>query len=192
MKLSDYARKLGIHYRTAWEMFKRNDIPNAYQLPSGTIIVPDKLEESAIPNQIVIYSRVSSSENKDNLEKQAERLENYASAKGYKIYKTIKEIGSGLNDKRQKLQQILEDDNWNILIVEHKDRLTRFGFNYLDLLLKKQGKTIEVINESKEEKEDLMDDFVSVITSFCARLYGQRRNKRKTEKLIQELKNDPD
>jgi len=119
-------------------------------------------------------------------------LENYASAKGYKIYKTIKEIGSGLNDKRQKLQQILEDDNWNILIVEHKDRLTRFGFNYLDLLLKKQGKTIEVINESKEEKEDLMDDFVSVITSFCARLYGQRRNKRKTEKLIQELKNDPD
>jgi predicted site-specific integrase-resolvase len=70
--------------------------------------------------------------------------------------------------------------------VEHKDRLTRFGFKYIESLMELQGRKIEVIN-NLDDKDDLIQDFVSVITSFCARIYGQRRSKRSTEKLIKEL-----
>jgi putative resolvase len=72
-------------------------------------------------------------------------------------------------------------------VVEHKDRLTRFGFNYIEQLLKMQSRRIEVINQAENGKEDLVQDFVSIVTSFCARLYGQRRSKGKTERIIAEL-----
>jgi putative resolvase len=196
MRLLDYAEKVGVQYRTAWNQFHRGEIAGAYQLPSGVIVVPDealpdyKPDIVSLPNKVAIYTRVSSSENKDNLDRQAERLQEYSIAKGYQIAKIIKEVGSGVNDNRRQLNKLLQDKSYNRLIVEHKDRLTRFGFNYLELLFKEQGRTIEVVNEADNGKEDLMDDFVSIITSFVARLYGLRRSKRKTEKLIEELKKD--
>ena len=136
----------------------------------------------------IIYARVSSAENKNNLETQCERLRNFASAKGYKIAQEVKEIGSGLNDKRPKLERLLAKDDWDILLVEHKDRLARFGINYLNVLLAKQGKRIEIINDADGNSEGLMQDFVAIVTSFCARLYGLRGSKRKTEKIIEQLK----
>ncbi|GAB4316896.1 hypothetical protein WEU38_16690 [Cyanobacterium aponinum AL20118] len=79
-------------------------------------------------------------------------------------------------------------DDYSLIICEHKDRLTRVGFNYLKVLLNKQGKDIEVVNLAEERKDDLMQDFVAIITSFRARLYSMRRRTRKTECLIQCLK----
>lgn len=76
------------------------------------------------------------------------------------------------------------------MLVEHKDRLTRFGFNYIETLLETKGIKIEIINEAIEEKADLIEDLVSIITSFCARIYGQRRTKRKTEKIIEVIKSE--
>jgi predicted site-specific integrase-resolvase len=73
-------------------------------------------------------------------------------------------------------------DDYKIIVVEHKDRLTRIGFNYLKVLLNKQGKDIEVVNQAEEETEDMMQDFISIITRFCTRIYGLRRRKRKTER----------
>ena len=78
------------------------------------------------------------------------------------------------------------------IIVEHKDRLTRFGFNYIDTLFRQHGRSIEVVNEAANDRDDLMQDFVSIITSFCARLYGQRRSGRKTKRIIRELKDAED
>ena len=75
--------------------------------------------------------------------------------------------------------------------MEHKDRLTRFGYNYLEQLLKMQGRRIEVIDLAENGKEDLIQDFVSIVTSFCARLFGQRCSKRKAEPLIAELSHSP-
>jgi len=83
--------------------------------------------------------------------------------------------------------KLLRDPTINRIVVEHKDRLTRFGYNYIEQLLALQGRQIEVINLAENGKEDLNQDFVSIVTSFCARLYGQRRSKRKTEQLIAEL-----
>jgi len=120
MKLSDYAKKVGISYRTAWRWWKQGDL-KGYQLPSGTIIITD--EDNSKSDLIAcIYARVSSAENKGNLDRQAERLKDYAIARGDKIYKVVKEIGSGLKDNRKQLAKILVDPNYNVLLVEHKDR----------------------------------------------------------------------
>jgi putative resolvase len=86
--------------------------------------------------------------------------------------------------------EILDKDQFDILIVEHSDRLTRFGSKYIELLLKMTGRKLEIVNMVETDEQDLIQDFVSVITSFCARLYGKRRSRRKTEKLIEELKKD--
>ncbi|MEJ5300276.1 MAG: IS607 family transposase [Thermodesulforhabdaceae bacterium] len=188
MKLNEWAKKVGISYRRAWQMFKDGKLPNAVQLPTGTIVVLEEDRQSPRnDNRVAIYARVSSAENKDNLEKQAERLKEYAVAKGYQIVHVVKEIGSGVNDARPKLINLLKKRDYSILIVEHKDRLTRFGFNYLRLLLEEQEKLIEVVNGAEDEKDDLIQDFVAVIYSFSAKLYGLRKAKRKTEKIIEEI-----
>jgi putative resolvase len=189
MKLSDYAQHLGISYQTAWRHFKLGKIPYPTQkLPSGTVIV-DYVQDSSIVmrGNAAIYARVSSAENKDNLERQAERLTAYAIARGYKVQHVVKETGSGLNDNRKKLEALLKKDDYEILIVEHRDRLCRFGSNYLDVLLCRCGVTLDIVNTVEDKRDDLMTDLVGIITSFAARLYGQRRGKRKTEKIIATL-----
>lgn len=189
IKLSQYAKENSITYKTAHNHWKKGIIKGK-QLDTGTVLV--EVIDKISPNDLLVvtYARVSSSENKNNLETQSERLRNYANAKGYKIHKEIKEIGSGLNDNRKKLESILKNEKINVIIVEHKDRLARFGLNYINTLLELQDRRIEIINEVNDSKEDLMQDFVSIITSFCARLYGNRRKNRKTEKLIKELNSD--
>ena len=189
MKLSAYARSLGVSYRTAWRWFKAGKVAG-FQADTGTIIVTEPIVETVptTANQkAVIYTRVSAAENKDNLEGQAKRLMDYCAAKGYQVAAVVKEIGSGVNDTRPKLLKLLTDPTVGQIVVEHKDRLTRFGFNYIEQLLAMQGRKIEVINLAENGKEDLIQDFVSIVTSFCARLYGQRRSKRKTERIIAEL-----
>lgn len=185
MKLSEYARLNSVTYRTAWQWYKDGKIEGAKQLNTGTVVVPD-IKKPVKDEYVVVYSRVSSSENKSNLENQAQRLVDFCLAKGWIIKEVIKETGSGLNDSRKKLLKLLKERKATKIVIEHKDRLTRFGFNYIKELF--DGEII-VVNEAENDKQDLIQDFISVITSFCARIYGQRRSKRKTEKIIQELNN---
>jgi putative resolvase len=187
MKLLDYAKTLGVSYRTAWRYFHSGSIPGAYQMPSGTIIVPEVIIPVADEIKVAVYTRVSSSENKNNLETQSQRVLDYCAARGYQVTHVIKEIGSGVNDKRKKFLSLLTDDSIHIIVVEHKDRATRFGFNYLQEILATKNRRIEVINTAECDKEDLMADLIAIITSFVARYYGQRRATRKTEAIIREL-----
>lgn len=187
MKLSQYAKKVGVTYRTAFRWWQNGDI-KGYQLPSGTIVVTEGEErQESRAGQVVIYARVSSHEHRANLERQAERLEDYCAAKGYQVSRVVKEIGSGVNDNRAKFLALLEDQRIHTIVVEHKDRATRFGFRYLDTLLKGQGRTLEVVNLEENNREDLLTDLVSIIYSLAARLYGQRRAKRKTEAIVKQL-----
>jgi len=186
MKLSHWAKDKGILYHTAWLMFKRGQIVGAYKLPTGTIIIPNEVNKTK-QDRVVTYARVSSSENRDNLESQSKRLTDFCNANGWKTHENIKEIGSGLNDKRPKLLKVLHSGAATKLVVEHKDRLSRFGASYIETACKHFNCEVVYINASQEEREDLIQDFVNVITSFCARIYGQRRSRRKTEQLIQEL-----
>jgi predicted site-specific integrase-resolvase len=189
MKLSDYARQRGITYRTAWNHFKSGKIENAVKdSKSGRIFIAHPKQINL--QKVAIYARVSSNENKNNLDAQAERLKAYSIAKGYQIIHVIKEIGSGVNDNRKKLLTILSKNDWGCLIIEHKDRLTRFGFNYIQTLLEKEGKKIEIVNIAEDDKTDLIQDLVAIVYSFSARMYGLRRSKRKTEKIIECLKQE--
>lgn len=99
----------------------------------------------------------------------------------------VKEIGSGVDDNRPKFLALPADPAISRIVIEHKDRGTRFGFRYIETLLKAYGREIEVVNQADNSTEDLLADLTSIIYSFCARLYGQRRAKRKTEKIVQEL-----
>lgn len=188
MRLSEYAKKNNITYRTAWNHWKSGKL-NGSVLATGTIILEPEKPNNTI-NQAIIYCRVSSSENKSNLEAQADRVQQYCLAKGYKIYKVVKEVGSGIDDQRPQLIKALQDSNYSTMVVEHKDRLSRFSIVYIELLLNSTGKTLEIINYSEDTRDDLMQDFVSIITSFCARIYGINHSKRNTEKLIKEFEND--
>ena len=178
IKISEYAERMSLHIRTAYRYFHLGKIEGFQDEETKTIFIKNpfsekKLFENSNKKRAVLYARVSSSENRANLETQMERLKNYASAKGYRITGEVKEVGSGLNDKRKKLNSILENrENYDFIIVEHKDRLTRFGFNYLEAFMNSHKKGIEVINDVSDNKEDLIQDFISIITSFCARIYG--------------------
>jgi len=186
MKLSQYAKQQGISYSTALRWWHQGVI-RGYQAPSGTIIVEADSKQARAPERVVIYARVSSPEHKENLERQVERLVQYCTVRGYKVAQVVKEIASGVNDSRPKLLALLKDRQATRIVVEHKDRLTRFGFRYLETLLEIQGRTIEVVNVAENDKEDLIADLVAIVYSFTARLYGQRRAKRKTERIVQEL-----
>lgn len=162
MKLPDYAKAIGISYTTAWRWWKANKLPHpARQTESGLIIVdylPQSPSNQAKKNRVAIYSRVSSSENKDNLNRQSERLSEYAIVNGYQIVKNVKEVGSGLNDHRKQLEALLRQDDYDILLVEHKDRLARFGTNYLEVLLLRLGVKLEIVNLVENGKNELMQD----------------------------------
>lgn len=187
MKLSQYAKKVGVTYRTAFRWWQNGEI-KGYQLPSGTIVVTEGEErQESRTGQVVMYARVSSHEHRANLQRQAERLEDDCAAKGYQGSRVVKEIGSGVNDHRAKFLALLEDQRIHTIVVEHKDRATRFGFRYLDTLLKGQGRTLEVVNRAENNREDVLTDLVSSMYSFAAQLYGKPRAKRKTEAIVKQL-----
>ena len=186
MKLSQYAKQQGISYSTALRWWHQGAI-RGYQGPSGTIIVETESKQAEPDARVAIYARVSSAEHKENLERQAERLTQYCTIRGYRVVELVKEIGSGVNENRPKFLSLLRDPLITRVVVEHKDRLTRFGFRSIETLLEIQGRTIEVVNPAENNKEDLLHDLASIVYSICARLYGQGLAKRKTERLVEQL-----
>jgi len=188
MRLSEFAKRNGITYQTAWNWFKAGQIPNAKQFPSGTVIVEDEIiPDPDSPTRACIYVRVSSNQNKKNLDSQAERLRQFCNAKGYMISKVVKEVGSGINDHRRRLSEVLVNPDFDVLVVEHEDRIARIGANYISILLPLTHRRLEVVNQAEDDGSDIMQDFVSIVTSFCARIYGLRRSRRKTERIIREV-----
>lgn len=193
MKLSSYAKELGIHYNTAYRMFQRGQIAG-YQLPTGTVIIEEPVAQSVIseprPQLVAIYARVSSSENKQHLDTQAERLISWCNAQGWSVSKVVKECGSGVNDQRPKFLALLANPTISRIVVEQKDRASRFGVASIQTLLALQERELVIVNTAHTAEDDLLGDFVAIITSLAARLYGRRRAKRKTEQVVAALQQD--
>ncbi len=209
MDLQEFADKLGISYKTAYRRYKSGMIPGAKQfVQNGKVFIPDDVVDTLLgensedesnskakqlPLRAVTYARVSSSDQRTtNLVYQSKRLNEFCEANGWVLVDSVSEVGSGLNDGRPKLTKLLYRTDYDLLVVEHKDRLTRFGFKYLEIIASLQNFKIVVVNsvEDNEGEEDIIQDLVSIVTSMCARIYGRRRAKRKTEKIIQELKDE--
>ena len=180
MRLSQYAKKMGVSYKTAFRWWKAGKL-DAYQLDTGTVIVREPLA-SETPTNIALYARVSSADQKEDLERQMQRLKDYAASRGYQVTKIVSELASGLNDSRPKFLKLLTDASIGVIVVEHRDRATRFGLTYIEQLMQMQGRRLEVIFPS-ETDNDLLDDFIAVITSMASRIYGRRTSKRRAEKI---------
>src|SRR5262249_12865311 len=181
MKLSQYAKRAGVTYKTAWRWWKQGQL-DAYQTPTGTVIVREPALSASKPGRVALYARVSSADQQADLDRQMQRLRDYAAAKGYTVAKEVSEMASGLNEHRPKLSKLLTDPTIGTLVVEHRDRLTRFGYEYIRQLLETQGRHLEVLFPSDTDNE-LIDDFVAVITSMAARIYRQRRSRPKAAQI---------
>jgi len=143
---------------------------------------------------VFIYARVSTKKQADsgNLERQKERLVEYCKDKKYIIINIYEEVASGLNDKRRELIKMFRNlSDIDIIIVEYPDRLARFGYTYLEEFAKASGVVIEAIEqkEKREANEEMVDDLVSIVTCFSARLYGARGG-RKIKKTLEELEKE--
>ena len=163
-------------------MWKAGQLPvPAEQLPTGTIIVK---EIKAPAHAVGLYARVSSSDQRKDLEAQLGRLVVYAHNHRVTIVEAVSEVGSGLNGRRPKLLQLLANPQIQTILVEHRDRFMRLGGEYVEAALAAQWRKLMVM-ESSEVKDDLVPDRMEVLTSFCARLYGRRSARNQAKKAVQ-------
>jgi len=182
MKLSAWAKANGLTYKTAWRMWRDGMLPiPAEQLATGTVLVhPPQAPTVAA---VALYARVSSADQKDDLERQLGRLAEYASREKLTVVRSVSEIGSGLNGHRAKVMSLLADPSVHTVVVEHRDRLARFGSEYIEAAMSASGRKVVVVDQT-EMKDDLVQDMMDVLTSFCARLYGRRAAKNRAAKAL--------
>jgi len=189
------AKLLGISFITMKRWIYAGKI-KAIKLPTKRYRIPESeirrmLGQLVPKNQAVIYARVSSADQKEDLKRQRRMLEKYAEKKGYKIVAVFEDVASGLNDARRGLKKVfdvLRAGRADVVVVAWKDRLTRFGFGYLEDHAKDLGARVEVVNERGERTphEEMVDDLLAIVTSFAGRLYGMRSNK--TRKVVENVK----
>ena len=143
----------------------------ARRLESGTIWV------DAVPadecGRVVVYARVSSHDQRRDLDRQVARLTGWATRNGHAVGEVVTEVGSGLDGRRPKLRRVLSDPSASVVVVEHRDRLARFGTGHLEAALAAHGRKV-VVADPGETTDDLVRDMTEVLTSMCARLYGRR------------------
>jgi putative resolvase len=182
MKLSAWAKANGLAYKTAWKMWRAGKLPvPAEQLPTGTVLVHPPVVSDA--GGVALYARVSSGDQRADLERQLGRLAGYASAERLSVVRSVSEIGSGVNGHRPKLMHLLADPDIKTIVVEHRDRLARFGSEYLEAALSACGRRLVVV-DTTEMNDDLVQDMSAILTSFCARLYGRRAAKNRAAKAL--------
>lgn len=155
------------------------------QTPTGMWLIHDPKYETmpqskSMEPRTVCYARVSSGDQKNDLQRQADRLKAFALGMGVEKPEIVTETGSGMDDRRRKLNRLLSDPTVGTLIVEHRGRLARMNAGLVESALKAQGRRIIVVDDT-EPDDDLVRDMTEVLTSFCARLYGRRVAKRKTD-----------
>jgi len=185
MRLSAWARQTGVSYKTAWRMWKAGRLPvPAEQLATGTVIVHSSA--SSTETGVALYARVSGTDQKSDLDRQLSRLTEFAVSKKMRVSDAVKEVGSGMNGHRKGLLRLLGDPAAQTIVVEHRDRLMRFGFEYIEAALAAQGRRIVVI-EKEETADDIVRDLHEVIVSMCARLYGKRSAANRAKKAIDAL-----
>ena len=182
MKLSVWAKQQGIAYKSAWRMWKLGQLPMpAEQLPTGTVIVHPPMEN--VEGGAALYARVSSAEQRRDLDRQVARLSEFAASQKLRVVEVVKEVGSGLNGHRRAILRILRNPNVTAIVVEHRDRLMRFGIEYVEATLAAQGRKLIVV-DTEEMKGDIVRDLHEVIVLLCARLYGKRSAKNRAKRAI--------
>ena len=181
MKISDWARQQHIHPRTAQRWFEAGNLPvPARRLPSGTILVEETTPQVG---QVALYARVSSHDQRQELERQLGRLVEWAVSHDLAVDLTVAEVGSGMNGARPKLRRLLADGRVGTIVVEHRDRLARLGSEYIEAALLGAGRRL-LVADPTEVEDDLVRDMTYVLTSLCARLYGRRSARTRAQRAL--------
>jgi predicted site-specific integrase-resolvase len=184
MNLSEWAEAQHIHPQTAYRWFRDGRLPVPAQRVGGLIVVGDLTKcTSAHVGKTAIYARVSSSDQKPDLDRQVARITTWATSNGYSIDSMVTEVGSALNGKRRKFLALLRDPEVTTIVVEHRDRFARFGAEYVAAALDANHRRMVVVDDA-EVDDDLVRDMTELMTSLCARLYGRRSAKNRAEKAL--------
>ncbi len=203
LKPSEFCRIVGISYRTFKRWVSEGRI-RVVRTPTGRIRVPySEVAEILVGKPIggevraVIYARVSSSDQKSDLERQIQYLTRYCSSKGYRVVDVLSDVASGLKTDRRGLLKLFDyvvNRQVDVVVVTYRDRLTRFGFEYLEHFFNQYGVRIEIAfgEEPKDAYQELVEDLVEIVTSFAGKLYGLRSRKKKRlvegfKKLLEEV-----
>lgn len=203
LKPKEFCQLVGISYRTLKRWVSQGKI-KVVRTPTDRIRIPYSEVERILgikPEteevKAVIYARVSSSDQMSDLERRVQYLTKYYVAKGYKVVDVLTDVASGLKTSRRgllKLFNYVVNRQVDVVVVTYRDRLTRFGFEYLEYFFNQFGVRIEVVfgEEPKDAYQELVEDLIVIITSFAGKLYGVRSCKKKRlvegfKKLIEEV-----
>ena len=183
ISLTAWGRLYGFDKATTSRLHLAGKLPPELQierLPTGRyyVVVPPEGE-----GRCVVYARVSSGDQKEDLDRQVGRVVAWATRHGHRPDEVVKEVGSGLNGNRRQLRRVVGDHTVRTIVVEHRERLCRFGFEYVEAALAGRGARIVVMDEGELE-DDLVRDATEVMTSLCARLYGRRSARRRAERAM--------
>ncbi len=206
LKPREFCELVGISYRTFKRWVSEGRI-HVIRTPTGRIRVPYSEVEHILGGKLevketraIIYARVSSSDQKSDLERQIKYLTQYCTAKGYKVIDVLSDVASGLKTNRRGLHKLFNyivNREVDVVVIAYKDRLTRFGFEYLEYFFKQYGVRIEVVygGEPKDTYQELVEDLLAIVTSFAGKLYGMRSHKKKKlvqgfKQLLQEVEKD--
>lgn len=189
MLVREWASREGLNPQTVWKWCREGKMPVPVEhTATGMWLIHDSKYEPqsthVASSRTVCYARVSSGDQKDDLQRQADRLKAFALAMGMDDVQVVSEVGSGMNERRRKLNQLLADATVGTIIVEHRDRLARLNFGLIESALTAQNRRIIVVDD-REVDDDLVCDMTEILTSFCARLYGRRAAKHKAQAALQ-------
>lgn len=190
MNLADWAESVGVNRHTAYRWFREGTLPVPAERVGRLILVKTAASASAAAAGVVLYARVSSHDRRSDLDRQVARLTAWATERDLGVRQVVCEVGSGLNGKRPKLRRILSDPDARVIVVEHRDRLARFGVEHLEAALSAQGRRI-VVADPGETTDDLVCDMIEVLTGMCARLYGRRGARNRAMRAVTEAKREP-
>ena len=183
ISLTAWGRLYGFDKATTSRLHHSGKLPpelQIEQLPNGRYYVVVSPENDG---RCVVYARVSSADQREDLDRQVGRVVEWATQQGCRPDEVVKEIGSGLNGNRRLLRRLVADHTVSMIVVEHRERLCRFGFEYVEAALAGRGARILVMEEGELE-DDLVRDVTEVMTSLCARLYGRRSAHRRAERAL--------
>jgi putative resolvase len=186
VKLAEWARRNGVHPQTAYRWFREGTMPvPARRLPTGTIMV-DVDAPVGGAEAVVVYARVSSADQRADLDRQVARVTGWATGQGLTVGRVVTEVGSALNGKRKKFLALLADPTVTTVVVEHRDRFARFGAEYVEAALAAQGRRLLVVDPA-EVDDDLVRDVTEILTSLCARLYGRRAAANRARRAVEAI-----
>ena len=184
IRLSQWAAQHGMHRMTAWRHYNAGTLPPELQPKKIGNIIYVVADPGGSAGRTVGYARVSSAEQKPHLENQANRLWAYAGQNGILLDGVVSEIASGLNDRRPELRKLLRDPTVQTVIVEHRERLARFGVGMVEVMLEARGGSLVVIDNTGVP-DDLVRDMTEILTCFCARLYGKRSAANRAKRAVE-------